>query len=248
MEELNPDKLANEPISSKKTFNKLIRVIKGLSYIIIFMLFLAFIPVYLLFWVDGVKDVGVRMTTSNHNTFNISDSLSSNGVKLFKSLEKEYNKNLAKLNTYTPKQSFIVINISENTFKLYNAKRALVREGVCSTGSYITLESGKKKWEFQTPKGMLKVHGKITNPVWVRPDWSFIEEGLPIPSARHDSRYEYGVLGDYAMSLGDGYLIHGTIYQRFLGMPVTHGCVRLGDDDLEVVYKTLVLGSKVYIY
>ena len=40
-------------------------------------------------------------------------------------------------------------------------------------------------------------------------------------------------LGDYALALGDGYLIHGTIYKRFLGMPVTHGCVRLNDEDLE---------------
>jgi L,D-transpeptidase YbiS len=43
-------------------------------------------------------------------------------------------------------------------------------------------------------------------------------------------------------------MIHGTIYKRFLGMNVTHGCVRLGDDDLEAVYKNLQIGSKVYIY
>ena len=90
--------------------------------------------------------------------------------------------------------------------------------------------------------------GKTTNPVWKRPDWSFVEEGSPIPSANDDSRYEYGVLGDYALALGDGYMIHGTIYKRFLGMPVTHGCVRLNDDDLKVIYNTLNIGSKVYIF
>ncbi len=62
------------------------------------------------------------------------------------------------------------------------------------------------------------------------------------------SRYEYGVLGDYALAIGDGYMIHGTIYKRFLGMPVTHGCVRLNDEDLEVIYNTLNIGSKVYIF
>ena len=35
---------------------------------------------------------------------------------------------------------------------------------------------------------------------------------------------------------------------RFLGMPVTHGCIRLGDDDLEAVFKTLQVGSQVFIY
>jgi lipoprotein-anchoring transpeptidase ErfK/SrfK len=50
------------------------------------------------------------------------------------------------------------------------------------------------------------------------------------------------------MSLGDGYLIHGTIYKRFIGMPVTHGCVRLGDEDLKAIFNTLSIGSKVYIF
>jgi lipoprotein-anchoring transpeptidase ErfK/SrfK len=56
------------------------------------------------------------------------------------------------------------------------------------------------------------------------------------------------VLGDYALILGKGYMIHGTLYQRLIGSPVTHGCVRLLDDDLEAVYKTLPIGSKVFIY
>jgi len=29
---------------------------------------------------------------------------------------------------------------------------------------------------------------------------------------------------------------------------VTHGCIRLGDEDLEVVFKSLNVGSRVYIY
>jgi L,D-transpeptidase YbiS len=33
-----------------------------------------------------------------------------------------------------------------------------------------------------------------------------------------------------------------------MGQNVTHGCIRLLDDDLEAVYKTLGIGSKVYIF
>jgi lipoprotein-anchoring transpeptidase ErfK/SrfK len=109
-------------------------------------------------------------------------------------------------------------------------------------------ESGDREWVFKTPRGKHWIQGKTTNPSWKRPDWSFVEEGLPIPPKDDPSRYEYGVLGDYAMSIGDGYLIHGTIYKRFLGMPVTHGCVRLNDDDLEAIFNTLSIGSKVYIF
>jgi lipoprotein-anchoring transpeptidase ErfK/SrfK len=164
-------------------------------------------------------------------------------------VNKDIQRLSAKYNAYTSGQSYIVINTTDNRFSLFTNKN-LIREGSCSTGSYIMLQasSGNKKWVFKTPRGKYWIHGKKTNPVWKRPDWSFVEEGSKIPSANDDSRYEYGVLGDYALTLGDGYMIHGTIYKRFLGMPVTHGCVRLNDDDLKVVYNTLNIGSKVYIF
>jgi hypothetical protein len=150
--------------------------------------------------------------------------------------------------SYTSGQSYKVINTTDNRFFLYRNKK-LIREGFCSSGSYTMLKTeGERKWIFKTPKGKYWIQGKITSPVWRRPDWAFVEEGLPIPSQNDPSRYEYGVLGDYAMSIGDGYLIHGTLYKRFLGMPVTHGCVRLNDEDLEAIYNTLSIGSKVYIF
>jgi len=163
-------------------------------------------------------------------------------------MAKDIQRLTLKLNAYTSGQSYIVINTTENRFSLYTNKK-LVREGFCSSGSYTMLQStGNKKWIFKTPKGKYWIRGKTTNPVWKRPDWSFVEEGLPIPPKDDFSRYEYGVLGDYALAIGDGYLIHGTIYKRFLGMPVTHGCVRLNDEDLKVIFNTLNIGSKVYIF
>jgi len=154
-----------------------------------------------------------------------------------------------KYNSYTSGQSYIVINTTDNLFYLYRNKK-LVREGHCSTGSFKMLKTEEgRSWIFKTPKGKFTIQGKQTNPAWRRPDWAFVEEGLPVPERQDDpSRYEYGVLGDYALALGDGYLIHGTIYKRFLGMPVTHGCVRLNDEDLKAIFNTLSIGSKVYIF
>jgi hypothetical protein len=164
-------------------------------------------------------------------------------------LTRDLQKLSRKFSAYTPGQSFLVINTTYNRFFLYRNKE-LLREGFCSSGSYtrLTNAEGSRQWIFKTPKGRFWIQEKITNPLWIRPDWSFVEEGLPIPAKNDESRYEYGVLGDYAMSLGDGYLIHGTIYKRFLGMPVTHGCVRLNDDDLKTIYNTLNIGSKVFIF
>lgn len=149
----------------------------------------------------------------------------------------------------TPKNSYLIINTTENKFQLWNGN-AQIRKGLCSTGSYTILKKSDldKQWIFKTPRGVFKIRGKTQSPVWVKPDWAFIEEGLPVPSPRHPSRYDNATLGDYSLSLGDGYMIHGTLYKRFLGMPVTHGCVRMGDDDLEAVYNNMPVGSKVYIY
>lgn len=164
-------------------------------------------------------------------------------------LSRDIQRLTRKYNGYTSGQSYIVINTTENKFLLYR-NRKLVRDGFCSSGSYTLLKTaeGDRKWIFRTPKGKYHIQGKLTNPVWRKPDWAFVEEGLPIPPGDHSSRFERGVLGDYALAIGDGYLIHGTIYKRFLGMPVTHGCVRLNDEDLEAIFNTLNVGSKVYIF
>ena len=153
-----------------------------------------------------------------------------------------------RLNAKMPKSYFLVINSASNEFALYKGN-AIIKKDKCSTGSYILLKNGEEQqWMFKTPKGEFRIQGKTISPVWRKPDWAFVEEGLPVPPVNHYTRYEYGVLGDYALSLGHGYLIHGTLYQRFLGLPVTHGCIRLNDENLELVYRSLNVGSKVYIY
>jgi lipoprotein-anchoring transpeptidase ErfK/SrfK len=159
--------------------------------------------------------------------------------------EQQLKNKIARL---TPGSVFLIINTTDNTFSLYQQNQ-IIRTGNCSTGSLVKLEiDSLKSYLFETPKGVFTVRNKLTNPVWRKPDWAFLEEGLPVPAPFHASRYEKNVLGDYALNLGNGYLIHGTLYQRLIGMPVTHGCVRLKDDDLEVVYKAMEVGSKVYIY
>jgi len=164
-------------------------------------------------------------------------------------LDKQIAANNKRLQALMPTTPYIIVNTTGNDFKLFNSKHDIIREGLVSTGSFTILRTGNdRQFVFKTPRGQLRVLGKTKDPVWKRPDWAFIEEGLKVPSHNHPSRYEYGTLGDYSLNLGDGYLIHGTLYKRFLGLPVTHGCIRMGDDDLELVFKTLQIGSRVYIY
>jgi L,D-transpeptidase YbiS len=143
---------------------------------------------------------------------------------------------------------YIVVDTGEN--KLYVKKGSeIVRQAVisCGSGDVLVDPGGKRKWVFDTPRGEFAVKSKIKNPYWVKPDWAFIEEGEPIPK-NQDDRVEGGSLGDYALGFGDGYFIHGTLYTRLLGRNVTHGCVRVGDDDLKEIFKIVPLGAKIYIY
>jgi lipoprotein-anchoring transpeptidase ErfK/SrfK len=165
------------------------------------------------------------------------------------SINKEVEKLQAKLDKFTPTNAYIIVNTSDNHFFLYKGNQ-LIRDGKCSTGKNekLTFVNSKKVYIFKTPKGVLHVQSKQPNPVWAKPDWAFLEDGLPIPPPGDASRFESGTLGAFKLVLGDGYMIHGTIYKRFIGQNVTHGCIRLLDDDLDVVYHTLEVGSKVYIY
>ncbi len=147
-----------------------------------------------------------------------------------------------------PKGTYIVVDTAKNRLYVKKGEQTL-QEVVVSTGSGSVLNdpSGKRQWIFDTPRGELSVQSKITNPVWTKPDWAFIEDGEDIPKSYRD-RVEEGVLGDYALSLGKGYLIHGTLYTRLLGRNVTHGCIRVGDKDLRELYNSIPIGTKVIIF
>ncbi len=166
-----------------------------------------------------------------------------------KKTERDFNTLRNRLDRLIPRDYYLIVNSSENQI-IVMKNTAVVHKGTCSTGSNVMLKAAldDRQWFFATPRGMFRVHGKIKNPSWRMPDWAFIEEGLPVPAANSPERIQYGVLGDYALSFGNGYFVHGTLYKRTLGMPVTHGCIRLDDDDLVVVYKNLQVGSKIFVY
>lgn len=71
---------------------------------------------------------------------------------------------------------------------------------------------------------------------------------LYIPPLVTQNRRIAGELGRYALDLGDGYLIHGTSDPKSIGRAVTHGCIRLGDDDIAWLYRNVPMGTPVHIY
>jgi hypothetical protein len=56
------------------------------------------------------------------------------------------------------------------------------------------------------------------------------------------------VLGTHKLDMGDGYLIHGTNQETSVGDAVSHGCVRMYNDDVATLYAMVPTGTPVYIY
>ncbi len=153
------------------------------------------------------------------------------------------------LRSFAPKGMYIVVDTAQNKVYVRQGEKTL-HTAIASTGSGASLQDPRKPnkgWVFETPRGVYSIKSKIKNPSWVKPDWAFIEEGEAIPTKSQD-RIETGVLGDYALGFGNGYFIHGTLYTRLLGTNVTHGCIRLGDADLEYLYHHVPTGSTLIIF
>jgi L,D-transpeptidase YbiS len=169
--------------------------------------------------------------------------------KRIEALSKENQKLEGRLLKLTPKEPYIVVNTTMNRIQVKKGDEVLV-DAVCSTGSNTELRApdGKRRWFFSTPRGVFRVQSRMERPTWVKPDWAFIEEGEPVPPPGSPERYEKGVLGDYGLYFGKGYLIHGTLFQRFLGQGVTHGCVRVGDEALAEIWDQTRVGTPIYIF
>jgi len=69
-----------------------------------------------------------------------------------------------------------------------------------------------------------------------------------IPPYGTNQRKYLGVLGTHRLKLGDGYALHGTDQPESIGKSVSHGCVRLRNEDIETLYQLVPLGTVVYIY
>ena len=189
--------------------------------------------------------------------------------------------------------SAFVITVSTAENKVYARRNGeLVFEAVCSTGKNTTLQAGGRTMVFRTPIGRFRIQSKEENPMWVPPDWHYIEEanqnglgvvrlnrgncvadvcaqgtevyagGWPvepgavivrggavvIPPIGTKARQFPDVLGTHRLNLGDGYALHGTQAVRQLGRSVSHGCVRLHNDDIARLFQMAAVGDEVIIY
>ena len=56
------------------------------------------------------------------------------------------------------------------------------------------------------------------------------------------------ILGTRKLEIGDGYLIHGTNEESSIGDAVSHGCIRMFNEDVLRLYELVPVGTSVYIF
>lgn len=139
----------------------------------------------------------------------------------------------------------IVINLPEHRLYYY----PVPKPGEPRTVVSFPVSIGKMDWN--TPLGTTRIAMKIRNPTWTPPEsvrQEHLKNGEVLPKvvpAGPDNP-----LGLFAMRLaipGGAYMIHGTNKPAGVGMQVTHGCMRLYPEDIELLFGMVSEGTPVRI-
>jgi hypothetical protein len=199
---------------------------------------------------------------------------------------------------------YIVVSIDDHRLWYRRAGEVLFTTQVATGSGKTLVKEGGGAYKFDTPRGRLVIRSKEEDPVWVPPDWHFLEqaqkrglgvarlragEALPmsdgsviavsgddvvrrdaggretilqatdgreivadgkivVPPVGTNQRKYKGVLGAHRLNMGDGYALHGTNQPASIGRSVSHGCVRLRNEDIDRLYDMVAVGTPVFIY
>jgi len=137
----------------------------------------------------------------------------------------------------------IVLNIASKRLFYYPQ----VADGEPQTVMTYPIGIGRVGWE--TPLGSSTVVSKARDPHWYVPAsvrQEHAEQGDPLPAVVPPG--PDNPLGTRVLKLDiPGYLIHGTNQPYGVGMRVSHGCVRLYPENIELLYDMVDVGETVAI-
>jgi len=139
----------------------------------------------------------------------------------------------------------IILNLAELRIYYYMPSSDLY-EGT----RVLTYPVGIGRLDWKTPLGETFIRYKVKNPDWYPPK-SIIKEheddGEILPRVVKSG--PNNPLGAYALKLNvdGGYLLHGTNKKYGIGMKVSHGCIRLRNDDIKTIFHNVSIGTKVKI-
>ncbi|OQY67666.1 MAG: hypothetical protein B6D46_06455 [Polyangiaceae bacterium UTPRO1] len=128
----------------------------------------------------------------------------------------------------------VIVNIPE--MRLYHFRG----------GTLVTYPVGLGRDDWRTPEGSFKIRGKTENPTWIIPE-SIRAEHI---RERNDPRTfiaggdPENPLGHYRLELTlPLYALHGSNMPWGVGMQVSHGCIRLYNEDITILFHEVQVGS-----
>jgi hypothetical protein len=87
----------------------------------------------------------------------------------------------------------ILVSLDEKRLWLMNGNDVLFTAPI-AIGTGETFRWGERSWTFNTPRGERRVRGKQTDPLWVPPDWHYLQKaasrGLEPVWMQRDRKYE----------------------------------------------------------
>lgn len=133
-----------------------------------------------------------------------------------------------------------------NTFKqnihlllVLKQRRLYIYQGNILLTSY-PVAIGKPKWE--TPTGKFKVLNMVENPLWENP---FVSYTQVVPAGFQNPLGErwIGFWTDGKDEIG----FHGTYQRNSVGKAISHGCVRMYNEDVRKLFKIVTIGTPVIV-
>ncbi len=200
---------------------------------------------------------------------------------------------------------YLVVSIEDRRLWYKQGDSTLFTTQVAvGSGKTLIKHGSREEYKFDTPRGRLVVQSKEATPIWVPPDWHYLEQAkkrglgvvqlqrgqsvpgpdgseitvvgsdvvrrypdgrvapfeageereiiangnMIIPPFGTNQRKFKGVLGTHRLNLGDGYALHGTNKPESIGQAVSHGCVRLRNEDIDYLFSIVPVGTPVFIY
>lgn len=123
----------------------------------------------------------------------------------------------------------LVVNLSRRRVYVYKQQQLLASYPVAI---------GQDGWE--TPTGSFHVFQMQVNPAWIHP---ITGQLVPPGSGNPLGKRWIGFWSNGHLQAG----FHGTNQEELIGQAVSHGCLRMRNQDIEALYKQVSLGSPVIV-
>jgi L,D-transpeptidase ErfK/SrfK len=152
------------------------------------------------------------------------------GWQANRSRPKAETSNAVTLTSPRAKDTKLVVDLSDRQVQVFRNGKSIGRYEIAV---------GQKGWE--TPIGEFQIHQMRKNPDWQHPITHKV-----IPAGAPDNPLGdrwVGFHADEHMTLG----FHGTPNEASIGSAVSHGCLRMRNDDIRKLYQEVGLGTIVQV-